>query len=317
MFAPPRNYLQSAPNPKGNGTMAFEHPQHSVTTAKATTHDKVQELEGYALEMRKSILKLCSKAGMLHLGGDLSIADIMIGLWKYKLMYDPKRPKWEGRDRFILSKGHAAGALYVAQALAGCYELQTVYDNYLQPGKDFGVHPGNCTPTIEIGTGSLGHGLSIAVGMAKALRLKNCPSRVFCVMGDGETQEGSVWEAAMAASHLKLGNLVAIVDRNGFSLDGPTEEIMGLEPYADKWKAFGWNVIEINGNDMSQIVGALDSVPETSTQQPTMIIAKTTKGFGISFMENKPEWHAGSVNAEMLPKCLAELEERFGKRGTL
>jgi Transketolase, N-terminal subunit len=272
----------------------------------------VKRLQEKALEMRKNLLKLCYISGMLHIGGDLSLADVMTGIWQYAIRYDAKNPKWDGRDRFILSKGHSAGVLYISQALYGCYPLEEVFNTYNCLDSAFGMHPcSNTLPSIEISTGALGHGLSISVGLALAARYLGKKHRIFTVIGDGESQEGSIWEAAMAAGQFKLGNIVAFVDRNGLSLDDFTETTMKLEPLEDKWRSFGWNAKTINGHDMAQIVDALDSMPPTDSTVPTVFIAKTVKGRGISFMENKPEWHAGSVDADTLEKCYLELDEKY------
>ncbi|MCR4431057.1 MAG: transketolase [Tepidanaerobacteraceae bacterium] len=275
----------------------------------------IERLKDQACEMRKNMLKLCH-VGATHIGGDLSAADILTVLFHYAMKYDPKNPKWEGRDRFILSKGHAAGALYTSLAMAGYFELDYLFNNYRKLDSPFGEHPSDKVPGVEIPTGSLGHGLSISTGIALAARLNKKNHRVFALLGDGESQEGMVWEAAMAARHYKLGNLVAFIDRNGLSLDGETEKLMRLEPLADKWKAFGWNVMVIDGHSIEQIVNAIDNLPPVDSDTPTVIIAKTVKGKGVSCMENDVNWHAGSIDAALLEKCCAELDEaRKRERG--
>lgn len=271
-------------------------------------NEAVERLKEQACEMRKNLLRLCHKAGALHIGGDLSMTDVMTALYQYGVKLDPGNPEWDGRDRFILSKGHGAGALYIAQAMAGFYGLDYVYENYDKLDSPFGIHPSDEIPGVEISTGSLGHGLSICIGMALTARLDGKKHRIFTLMGDGEIQEGSVWEAAMAASHFKLGNIVAFIDRNGLSLDGETESIMKLEPLEDKWKAFGWNVRSIDGHDMEQIVNTIDSLPSVDSHIPTVVIARTVKGKGVSFMENDVNWHAGSIDFELLGKCCAEID---------
>lgn len=275
----------------------------------------IERLKDQSGEMRKNLLKLCHKAGS-HIGGELSMADIITALYQYGMKYDPKNPDWDGRDRFILSKGHGAGALYIALAMAGYFELDEVLETYKKLDSPFGEHPSDEIPGVEISTGSLGHGLSICIGMALAARLNNKKHRIFTLMGDGEIQEGSVWEGAMAAAHYQLGNLVAIIDRNRISLDGWTEELMKLEPLADKWKAFGWNVIEIDGHNMEQIVNTIDNLPPVDSDTPTVILAKTIKGKGVACMENDVDWHAGSIDASLLEKSCAELDEaRKKERG--
>jgi len=269
----------------------------------------VERLKDQACEMRKNLLELCHRAGALHIGGDLSMADIMTVLFQYGMKYDPRNPKWDGRDRFILSKGHGAGSLYISLAMAGFFDLNYVFDNYDKLDSPFGIHPSGEIPGVEISTGSLGHGLSISVGLGLAARLDGKKHRIFTLLGDGETQEGSVWEAAMAAAQYKLGNLTAFVDRNFISLDGETEKLMKLEPLADKWKAFGWNVVEIDGHDIEQIINAIDLLPPIDSDIPTVVIARTVKGKGVSCMENDVNWHAGSIDSELLRTCCLELNE--------
>jgi len=268
----------------------------------------VRRLEDKAVDIRKKIIELTVVAGGGHIGGALSMADVVVALYYHVLRYDPRNPRWPERDRFILSKGH--GALCVCPVLAdvGFYpeELMANFNGLDSP---FGMHPDmNKIPGIEMSTGSLGHGLSVAVGAAIAGRLDQANWRVYCLLGDGELDEGMVWEAAMSAAHFKLGNLVAIVDRNGLSLDGPTEEIMALEPLADKWRAFGWHVMEVDGHDMRQILEAFAALPPVASPRPTCIIAKTVKGKGVGFMEGKAEWHYGGLDDEKAAEVCAELE---------
>lgn len=260
----------------------------------------IQNLEKLAREARVNLLKLCHKAGALHIGGDLSMIDVMIALYNYGMKHDPKNPDWEGRDKFVLSKGHGAGAMYIAQAMAGYYTIERVMETYDQLDSPFGIHPSDKIPGVEISTGSLGHGLSICVGLALGARLNNKSNRAFTLMGDGELHEGMVWEAAMAANQFELGNLVAFIDRNRISLDGHTEELMKLEPLADKWRAFGWNVIVIDGHSMKEIVGVFDALPPVDSKTPTVIIANTVKGKGVACMEDDVNWHAGSIDEKLL-----------------
>jgi transketolase len=272
------------------------------------TPDVVQRLEDKAVDIRKKIIDLTVVAGGGHIGGALSMTDVVVALYYHVLRYDARNPRWPERDRFILSKGH--GALCVCPVLAdvGFYPEERMA-NFNGLDSPFGMHPDmNKIPGIEMSTGSLGHGLSIAVGAAIAGRLDQANWRVYCLLGDGELDEGMVWEAAMSAAHFKLGNLVAIVDRNGLSLDGPTEEIMGLEPLADKWRAFGWNVMEIDGHNMREIVEAFAALPPVTSPRPTCVIAKTVKGKGVSFMEGKAEWHYGGLDDERAAEVCAELE---------
>lgn len=265
-------------------------------------------LDSKAVDIRKKIVELTVIAGGGHIGGALSMADVLVALYYHYLKIDPVNPHWPGRDRFILSKGHGALGLCPILSDVGFYpeELMVNFNGLDSP---FGMHPDmHKIPGIEMSTGSLGHGLSIAVGCALAARLDSASWRTFCLLGDGELDEGMVWEAAMSAPAFKLGNLVAVVDRNGYSLDGPTEEVMPLEPLARKWEAFGWQVQEVDGHSMAEIVAALEALPPASGEVPQCIIARTVKGKGVSFMENKAEWHYGGLDEEKAGEVLAELE---------
>lgn len=275
---------------------------------------ELQRLEKASLETRINLLKLCNRTGM-HIGGDMSVCDMMTAIWQYAMSYDIKNPHWEDRDRFILSKGHAAAVTSFSQAAIGCYDVQDIFNEYATNFGRFGMHSCNlANPYVDVSTGSLGHGFPVATGYAAALKRKGAPCRVYCVAGDGECDEGSIWESAMFARHYKLGNLVLFVDRNGLSFDGPTETFMSLEPFADKWKAFGWNVVEINGNNMEEIIEAIDNLPPVDSDVPTVVIGKTVKGYGISFMENNPGWHAGQVSDEDMAKAIGELKDAYEKK---
>lgn len=247
-----------------------------------------------------------------HTGGALSSADIMTALFFQILKLDPSNPSWEGRDYFILSKGHCVEGYLAVLAERGFFpteELQT-FSGF--KSRLIG-HPNNKIPGIEMNTGALGHGLSISVGMALGLKMDNKPNRVFTLMGDGEQAEGSVWEAAMAASHYKLDNLVAIIDRNHLQISGSTEDVIGLEPLAKRWESFGWEVTEIDGNAMDEVVQALSSVPLKPTK-PTLIIAHTIKGKGVKAMEHVASWHHGAPSKELYEESMAvftRLEEEL------
>ena len=265
-------------------------------------------------EYRKYMLKLCNKAKGLHIGGDLSSAEILVSLFHHQMNIDPQRPDWENRDRFVLSKGHAGAALYVVMAQRGYISMDEVFDTYKQHETRFGMHPcKELFPALDTSTGSLGHGLPIATGMALAGRMDAKDYRVYCLIGDGETNEGSIWEAAMAAAQFELGNLVVIEDVNQMCLDGFITDVIGVEPVVDKWKAFNWNVIEIDGNDVEQIMGAFDSLPPVRSNKPTIIVAHTTKGKGVSFLENSPEAHHTSIDDLQLEKALEEIESKYAK----
>jgi transketolase len=264
------------------------------------------ELAEKAGKIRRNIVTMLGEAGSGHPGGSLSAADIVAVLYFHELQVDPKDPGWPDRDRFVLSKGHAAPVLYAALAVKGYFpaeELQTLrkLNSRLQG------HPSmKHLPGVEMSTGSLGQGLSAANGMALAGRLDGRNYRVYALLGDGEIQEGQVWEAAMASAHYKLDNLVAFVDYNRLQIDGPIREVMSPEPIADKWRAFGWQVEEIDGHDLAQIVEALARARQVKGK-PTMIIAHTTKGKGVSFMEGQVGWHGSAPNAEQVRQALDEL----------
>ncbi len=271
----------------------------------------INSLLDASIQIKTDLLKLCLEKG-IHIGGDLSVSDMMTVLWQYKIQYDPNNVMWEGRDRFILSKGHAAAVTSLNQAAIGCFKKEDFFAEYATNGGRFSMH--SCklvNQFIEVSTGSLGHGLSIGAGVAEGLRRKNNnTSRVYVVMGDGEQSEGSVWEAAMNAAHYKLGNLVAIVDRNGLEADGTTDELTALNDLSEKYRAFGWNVIEINGHKIREIANAFDILPEPSSSIPTVIIGKTVKGNGVSFMENNVNWHAGKINSEQYLLAVEEVKKK-------
>lgn len=264
-------------------------------------------LQEEAKKIRKNIVKMLGEAGSGHPGGSLSAADIVAVLYFHELRLDPSRPDWPDRDRFVLSKGHAAPVLYAALAGRGFFpetELMTLrkWGSRLQGHPDMRKVSG-----VEMSTGSLGQGLAAANGMALAARLDNRDYRVYALLGDGELDEGMIWEAAMAAAHYKLDNLTAFVDHNGLQIDGPITQVMSPEPVADKWRAFGWHVLSIDGHDMKQIIDALDEAKATKGK-PTMIVAETVKGKGVSFMENQVDWHGTAPKPDQVEIALAELE---------
>ena len=261
-----------------------------------------------AREVRKDILKMTSAVNSGHPGGAMSATDIIVTLYYYKMRHNPEDPKWEKRDRFVLSKGHVCPALYSVLARTGYFPFEKL-NEFRRIDGDLQGHPDmRKTPGIEISTGSLGHGIGAAVGIALALKLDKSDSRVYCMIGDGEAQEGSVWEATMAASHYNLDNLCVILDNNNLQIDGPVDEIMSIYPMMEKWRAFGWHVIEINGHDFGEIKAALDEA-DTVKYKPTMIVAKTVKGKGVSFMENRAEWHGKALPPDLLREALKELGE--------
>ncbi|RJQ43143.1 MAG: transketolase [Nitrospiraceae bacterium] len=266
----------------------------------------VSELRKVAKNVRIRILHMLTMAGSGHTGGSLSAADVAVAIYFSKMNFNPKEPFWKGRDRFILSKGHAAPLLYALMAEAG-YFPEDVLDNLRKIESPLQGHP--CCkrlPGVEVSTGSLGQGLSVANGMALGLRLDKNPARIYCIMGDGEIQEGQIWEAAMTAAHYKIDNLCAVVDNNGLQIDGPVQKVMGINPIHDKWAAFGWHVIGIDGHNMEQILAALDEAEKTKGM-PTVIIANTTKGKGVSFFEHKVEYHGITPTPEEYERAVKEI----------
>ena len=274
---------------------------------------EVARLQELAYQMRVNLVKLCgSYAGNIHMGGDMSMSDVLTCLFHHTMNIDPKDIKMPTRDRFILSKGHGAVCMYITMALRGFFDYDEIVRTYGKLDSAFGQLPCKVQlPGVETSTGSLGHGLPICVGMAAAARARGEKHRVFCMMGDGETCEGSVWEAAINGHALGLGNLVAIVDRNKQLMTSFSEDSVKLEPYADKWRAFGWNVVEINGNDMNEVVDAFDNLPASDSKVPTMIVANTVKGARISFMEKQIKWHCGSLNEKDLQTALDDLKAAY------
>jgi len=257
--------------------------------------------------MRIDILKMLTEAGSGHPGGSLSSVEIMVALYFYKLKHDPKNPYWPDRDRFILSKGHVCPALYAALAYSGYFPKEELMTLRKLGSRLQGHSKKDSPPGVEISSGSLGQGLSVSNGIALSMRLDKKPSRVYCLMGDGETHEGQVWEAAMTAAHYKLDNVCAIIDYNKLCIDGRIEDVMSLEPIKDKWRSFGFNVIEVSdGHNISALMDAFDKA-ENTKGIPSVVIAHTVKGKGVSFAENKCEWHGVAPNKEQLKKALEEL----------
>lgn len=268
---------------------------------------EVGGLEEIARRVRLDVVEMVGVGQKGHLGGSCSIADVVTALYFSKMRHDPLNPGWDGRDRFLLSKGHAALVQYAALAEAGYFPREE-----LRKAKQLGAmlqgHPDmKSTPGLEANTGSLGQGLSIAAGMAAGLRLEGSTSRVYCILGDGEVAEGQIWEAALAAAHYRLDTLVAIIDKNGIQSTGATKLRFNTDPLPEKWRAFGWYVAEIDGHDMRAILDALDAVDRIAGQ-PKMIIAHTIKGRGISFAEGKAEYHNSALDAASYERARRELE---------
>jgi len=266
--------------------------------------DDILELKQKAKELRKSIIEIVYKAQSGHPGGSLSEIDMLVALYNHKLKIDPKNPKWEDRDRFVLSKGHASPGLYAVLADKGFFSKSEL-GKFRQLGGMLQGHPELSIPGIEFAGGSLGQGISFSVGIALALKLDKKNSKVYVMIGDGESQEGVVWEASMAAAFHKLDNLTAILDKNQVQETGKTKDVMDIGDAAAKWKAFGWNVIEINGHDMGEIIKALDKAPIKG--KPTMIISNTIKGKGVSFMELNYKFHGKAPNDEEYKKALDDI----------
>lgn len=256
--------------------------------------------------IRKDIISMIHGAKSGHPGGSLSAVEIVTALYFDEMNIDPTNPKMEDRDRFVLSKGHAAPVLYATLAHKGYFDKEEL-KGLRKTGRMLQGHPDmKGTPGVEMSTGSLGQGFSVACGMAMAAKLDNAPWNVYALLGDGEVQEGLIWEAAMSAAHYKLDNMIAFLDHNGLQIDGDVSKVMNIGPIVDKFKAFGWNVIEIDGHDFDQIFAALDMARST-VGKPTMIVAKTVKGKGVSFMENNPGWHGNAPSDSELEIALAEL----------
>jgi len=270
--------------------------------------ETIKDLQSKAKEIRRHIVEMTACCGSGHPGGSLSAADIITALYFHVMSHRPNEPEWEDRDRFVLSKGHAAPVLYAALAEAG-YFPKAYLKTLRKLGSSLQGHVDMLSlPGVEMSTGSLGQGLSAANGMALALRMDKKRSRVYVVIGDGESQEGQIWEAAMTAGHYKLGNITAVLDHNKYQIDGKVEEIKGIQPIAEKWRAFRWNVIDgVNGHDMGAIISAFEKA-RAIKDMPTMIIAETVKGKGVSFMEKNPlDFHGKAPTKEELDAALKEL----------
>ncbi|MEI8390636.1 MAG: transketolase [bacterium] len=280
---------------------------------KKFNEEELRELESISKNLRKRALTMVYKAQSGHPGGALSSIDLLLILYKKIMKLSPQWKEdneWKKRDRFILSKGHASAALYSVLCEFG-YFCPTEIDNFRQLGAKLQGHPNNeYVQGVEVPSGSLGQGLSLANGIALSLKLDKNPAKVFVLLGDGELQEGQIWEAAMTSNHYKLNNLVAIIDRNRLQIDGDTEDVMGLEPLADKWRAFGWEVIETNGHDYQEIYEAYQKASLLGSQKasPVVIIANTIKGKGVSFMENNAGWHGKAPSEDEFNRAIDELK---------
>ncbi len=276
-----------------------------INTLEELTPSLQTTLAAHARHMRRHIIEMTSAAGSGHPGPSFSPIEILTALYFSEMRIRPNEPQWLERDRFILSKGHAAPVLYAALHEAGYFDREMML-SLRQLGSLLQGHPHVKTPGVDATTGSLGIGLSQAVGQALGAKVANLPNRVFAVIGDGECDEGQIWEAALAAPHFALNNLAVFIDHNKYQFDGPVCEVMGLEPLADKWRAFGWRVEEINGHDFNDVLGFLIRSRQ-SLDKPSLAVAHTQKGYGVSFMTGSQEYHSRALNADESARALAEL----------
>lgn len=270
------------------------------------TDYNIEDLQGIARKLRRHVITMISTAGSGHPGGSLSAADIVTALYFRVMRHDPANPHWPDRDRFILSKGHAAPILYAALAECGYFPLEWLTTLRKTGACLQGHTDSSLTPGVDMSAGSLGQGLSVGIGMALAARLDKKDYRTYVLLGDGECQEGQVWEAAMFAPNYKLDNLTAIVDYNGLQLDGFTRQIMDLEPFVEKWRSFKWEVLQVDGHDMKRVVDALQKAGQVKGK-PVVIVARTVKGKGVSFMENNVDWHGKAPGKSETEIALREL----------
>lgn len=266
----------------------------------------IKHLEEKAKQIRRLIIEMLAKAGSGHPGGSLSATDLITALYFSVLKHNSKDPKWPDRDRFHMSKGHCCPLWYAVLAESGYFSVDELW-TLRQLGSILQGHPDRRTPGIDVASGSLGQGLSVSLGMSLAAKLDKKDYRVYCLLGDGEIQEGNVWEAAMACAHFKSDNICAILDYNGFQIDGKVCEVMNLEPVAAKWKAFGWHAMEIDGHNMKEILSAFDEAKKVKGK-PSIIIAHTVKGKGVTFMENVCDFHGRAPTKDEAEKALKELE---------
>jgi transketolase len=265
-----------------------------------------------AWKIRRSVVQTTLWAGGGHIGGGLSQADILVILYFHYMNIDPQNPEWEERDRLVLSKGHGGVGYAPVLAEKGYFSAELLKE-FNHTGSPFGMHLDRLkVKGLDASTGSLGHGLPIAVGLAMGAKLHKKPWRTYCIMGDGELAEGSIWEGAMAASHFKLDNLTGFIDRNKHCIDGCTEEVMAIEPIKEKWASFGWNVLEVDGHDFRQLGEAIEKA-QLTPDKPTVINCLTVKGKGVDYMEGKPEWHYGGLDTKMAEEALNSIDRLYGK----
>ncbi len=296
--------------------MPHPHPSAGLEPGAIPVPADVETLRLLCREFRKDLLDLTMRSGTgsSHIGGELSLVEILAVLFFHSLRLDPRNLEWPARDRFILSKGHASAAMYVAMAWRGFFPRERLFDSFNRPHSILQEHVNMDTPGAEIPTGSLGMGLSAGVGMAWGGRYRTqhegaSPVGVFAVLSDGECTAGQTWEAAMSAAHLGLENLVAVVDDNNRFVTGPRNAVMTLDPFGAKWAAFGWHVLEADGHDLPALIQTLATArrPETAPGKPRLVLARTVKGKGVSFMEASDGWHAGHLTAEQYQAAMAEV----------
>jgi transketolase len=275
--------------------------------------EKLKQLEQKAFDIRKKVLNMCLKANTGHVTSSMSCVDILVALYYSGIMrHDPKNPTWSERDRFILSKGHASPALYAVLGDCGYFDVELL-NSFAQKGGKFGVHLQNDVPGVEITAGSLGQGFGTAAGIALGAKMNQELYLVFVLLGDGECYEGSIWETAIFASHNRLNNLVAIIDRNYLCVTGFTEDIIALEPFEEKWISFGWEVTRIDGHCIKEVIDALSPLRSRKSSKPFVVIADTVKGYGVDFMCYKPLWHGIAPKEDDAKRAVNELERRFSE----
>ena len=278
----------------------------------ALTEKEVAALTEKAWKIRRAVVQTVMWAGGGHIGGGLSQVEILVTLYFHFMKVDPENPQWEDRDRLVLSKGHGGVGLAPVLAEKGFFSGELL-KTFNHTGSPFGMHLDRLkVKGLDASTGSLGHGLPIAVGLALGAKLQGKDWRTYCIMGDGELAEGSIWEGAMAAAHYKLSNLTGFVDRNMHCIDGCTEDVMAVEPISDKWAAFGWHVLDCDGHDFNALAGAIEKAQEVE-DKPTVIICRTVKGRGVDYMEDKPEWHYGGLDTKMAEEALKSIDRMYGK----
>lgn len=276
------------------------------------TDEEIKQLEDRAWEVRRLSLQVTGWAGGSHIGGALSQTDILAALYGKYMRIDPKRPDWDDRDRFVLSKGHGGVGHAALLGLLGYFDVELL-KTFNKTGSAFGMHLDTLkVPGVDASTGSLGHGLGIALGMAIGARLQGKSWHTYCICGDGEQCEGTIWEGAMSGNQFKVTNLTVLLDRNMLMIDGATEDIMALEPLAKRWEAFGWYTQEIDGHDMREICQAVENA-HAETERPSIIICRTVKGKGVEFMENRAEWHYGGLDSVRLEEALALLDRAYDR----